>query len=95
MKICVKLYGNLRALMNRSEVEMVLKDSSTVADALADIATIGDKLHERIFDERGTLRSSLIILRNGSQIEAPDLTLPLADGDILGVLPRVAGGEPI
>jgi len=71
-------------LMNRSEVEMVLQDSSTVADALADIATIGDRLYERIFDERATLRDSLIILRNGSQIEAPgDLTLPLADGDIL------------
>lgn len=70
-------------------------DRPNYDDALADIATIGDELHERIFDERGTLRNSLIILRNGSQIEAPDLTLPLADGDILGLLPRVAGGEPI
>ena len=79
--------------MNKSEIDIILQNSSTVADAVTDIATIGDKLRERIFDERGKLRNSLTILRNGSPIEAAhDLTLPLADGDTLDLFPRVAGG---
>ena len=93
MKIRVKFYGNLRHLANRPETDVVLRDRSTVGDALQEVAEIGHELRKRIFDQAGDLSRFLVILRNGRQIALQDAFVEsLVEGDTLDLLPPIGGG---
>lgn len=46
-----------------------------------------------VFEDEGTLRGSIIVLKNGREVTHGDgVDTTLADGDTLSVFPPVAGG---
>ncbi len=80
----VKLYGNARRLAGREELELELPAGSTVAELL-----------RRIAGEPGRIPAGVAsaILVNGRNCAFQQGTAtPIADGDLVEILPIVTGG---
>ena len=80
----VKLYGSARALADREEVALELPSVLPLQDLLQRIAPEGRQLPPGI---------ASAILINGRNCAFRDgLATPVADGDLVEVLPIVSGG---
>ncbi|WP_034348386.1 MoaD/ThiS family protein [Noviherbaspirillum massiliense] len=68
-------------------------DASSIADALHALGTQHEGLLPRILNESGELRQFVNIYLGSQNIRAVDgMQTPLADGDIVSIIPAVAGG---
>lgn len=70
-------------------------DADTLKDAFAKISeTIGDDFKRRVLNEDGTPRSLINIYINGKNAKfSSGLDTILSDGDVINILPAVAGGS--
>jgi len=70
-------------------------DANTLNDAFAKISeTMGDDFKRRVLNEDGTPRSLLNIYINGKNAKfSSGLDTTLSDGDVINILPAVAGGS--
>lgn len=90
----VRLFATLRQVAGVKEVEVDLEAGETVRHALERLVEIRPSLKERIFDERGDLQRSIIILLRGRNIRLEEgLDTILGEGDYLAIFPPVAGGK--
>jgi len=66
---------------------------NTVGDALNQLVSQHDSLNDRVLTENGQLRSFVNIYRGADNVRDLDgLATPLAEGDVLSIVPAVAGG---
>lgn len=90
----VRLFATLRQVAGTKEVEVDLEAGETVGHALERLVELHPNLKERIFDERGDLQRSIIILLKGRNIRLEEgLDTILEEGDYLAIFPPVAGGK--
>jgi len=70
-------------------------DANTLNDAFAKISeTMGDEFKRRVLNEDGTPRSLINIYINGKNAKfSSGLDTTLSDGDVINILPAVAGGS--
>jgi molybdopterin synthase sulfur carrier subunit len=90
----VRLFATLRHVAGTKEVEVDLEAGETVRHALERLVELLPSLKELIFDERGDLQRSIIVLLKGRNIRLEEgLDTVLGEGDYLAIFPPVAGGK--
>jgi len=80
----VKLYGSARALAAQEELSLELAPGARLADLLRRIAPDPQRIPEGI--------ASAILVNGRNCAFREGLNTPLADGDLVEVLPIVTGG---
>ncbi len=87
----VRLPGMLRALAEGADEVAV--QAGTVAGALAELVERHPRLRRHLFDEQGGLRGYVNVYLNDEDVRfLGQLNTPLKEGDVLSVLPALAGG---
>jgi molybdopterin converting factor small subunit len=92
MSVQVLIPGPLQVFAGgRRRIE--LAQSSTVAEALAELASIHPGVRDRVLDERGNLRPHINIFVGEDNIrDVSGLSTPLPEDCELAILPAVSGG---
>lgn len=92
MFIHVRSFASFRDILGK-ELDVELKDGSTVKDLLDDLTSTRQRLRSAVFDESGKVREYVILMKNKKNIESlSGLDTELAEGDEVAILPPVAGG---
>jgi molybdopterin synthase sulfur carrier subunit len=95
MKIKVRAFASFREILGK-EIEMELKEGSTVRDLLEALASYSPKLEEAAYDDSGDLKDYVLLMINRKRIDPSDpeayLKAELKDGDEVAIFPPVAGG---
>ncbi|MDM7911592.1 MAG: MoaD/ThiS family protein [Methanotrichaceae archaeon] len=92
MKIMVRAFASFREILGK-EIEMDLKEGSTVRDLLETLASSSPKLKKAAFDDSGNLLEYVLLMTNRKRIDPSDLDgAVLKDGDEVAIFPPVAGG---
>jgi len=94
LRIKVKLFAEVREVAGLSEVEVYVKDGSSLIDVLNELSEkLGEGFREKVMDEKmGTPRGEYKFSLNGVIMHEVDLRMKLKDGDVLAILPPVSGG---
>lgn len=93
MKLRVKYSAQLRTALQRAEEFVELPDGSRLDEALVLLAGRDQSGRPHLIDERGRPRAGLIIVVNDAAVSSHEVsTLSLQDGDVLTLLPPIAGG---
>ena len=73
--------------------EFVLVQPGTIADAIGQLQTRFNGIRERLCDERGQIRGSVLVFVNDEDIRfLSQQQTPLKAGDEVAILPAFAGG---
>jgi molybdopterin synthase sulfur carrier subunit len=92
MKIHVRAFANFREILGK-DLDVDLRDESTVEDLLSSLVSSHQGLKSAIFDETGKVREYVIIMKNRKAIDSQEgLGMGLREGDEIAILPPVAGG---
>jgi molybdopterin synthase sulfur carrier subunit len=92
MKIKVRAFASFREILGK-EIEMELKEGSTVRDLQEVLASSSPKLKEAAFDDSGNLLDYVLLMINRKRIDPSNLERAvLKDGDEVAIFPPVAGG---
>ena len=68
-------------------------EGATVAELLADLGRRHAGVSNRILDERGDVRPFINVFVGGKNVRSlGGLAAPVAEGDIIAIIPAVAGG---
>ena len=91
MEIEMRLFANFRDTVGQKEVMREVADDATVGVVLHGI--VEEYPDMDLFEEDGSLREFLSIMKNGRDITYIDgLETKLENGDTVSVFPPVAGG---
>ena len=91
MPVEVRLPTQLRPLAGGATSVTVPK--GTVGEVFAELAVRYPGISEQLVDESGVLRKFVNVYRNDDDIRYLDqLDTKLTDGDVVSILPAVAGG---
>lgn len=91
MIIKIKAFARFREILGK-ELDVELNGKATIEDLLATLCVRYD-LHDAIFDESGSIRKYVNILKNGRHIQSLNgIRTELEDGDEIAIFPPVAGG---
>jgi|YelNatPaOPRAMG01_1025707.scaffolds.fasta_scaffold08754_4 molybdopterin synthase sulfur carrier subunit len=92
MKVKIKLYGDLKEKSGKSEIELIMPEGTKMRD-LIDIISKDYLGKETLLESSGKLKSTIIVLVNGKNIDFIDkLETKLSDGDLISLVPAVFGG---
>lgn len=92
MEVKVRFFARFRELLG-TDISTEVRPGTTLAVLVADIAHRNRDGYDAIFNELGTFREYVILMRNGKRVETADAATTLvADGDEIAVFPPVAGG---
>lgn len=92
MSVKIRFFARFRELLGTDIMTEPVAQTSLAALVSA-IAKKDREGYEAIFDENGSFREFVIVMRNGKRIDTPDAgTTLVADGDEIAVFPPVAGG---
>ena len=90
MMTTVKAYGEISEILGKREVSVPISGEMTILDFLTSLSReYGKRMHNYLFDEKGSLRSHLTVLKNG-RFSSSDMKI--TDNDELCIIPPVAGG---
>ena len=91
MPVEVRLPTQLRPLAGGAT--SVMAPEGTVGEVFADLSARYPGISEQLVDESGSLRKFVNVYRNDDDIRYLDqLDTKLTDGDVVSILPAVAGG---
>lgn len=91
MPVTVRIPLTLRRLCGGEELVEVR--AGTVASALAELQARFNGMHERLMDDRGEIRGSVLVFVNDEDIRfRQNRDTPLQDGDEMSIIPAFAGG---
>jgi molybdopterin synthase sulfur carrier subunit len=92
MSVKVRFFARFRELLG-TDIMTKPQAGTSLAALVAEIAKKNPEGYDTIFDEDGSFREFVIVMRNGKRIETTDAGATLvADGDEIAVFPPVAGG---
>ena len=68
-------------------------EGTTVGEALRDLVRQHPALERHLYTPEGTLRSFVNVFKNDDDVRFLDKgATPLSDGDVLSIIPSIAGG---
>ena len=92
MIVRVKAFASFREVLG-GEIEIELRDGSTVKDLLEALNAKNKDFGDVAFETSGNLRDHVFLMRNRARIDhRDDLNIVLQEGDELAIFPPVAGG---
>ena len=92
MKIRVRFFARFRELLG-TDIVAEPASGTVLAALVREIAGKSPDGYDAIFDENGSFREFVILMRNGKRVEAADAEkTPITDGDEIAVFPPVSGG---
>lgn len=95
LKVSIRGASFVQEIMGAREIEMELKEGGTLESLFAELDIKFDgRLSKRLYNEDGSLSNQVRIFLNGRDIRFLDKkeTIILNDGDIVLLLPVLAGG---
>jgi len=92
MSVKVRFFARFRELLG-TDIMAEPGQGISLAAFVAEITRKNKDGYDAIFDEQGSFREFVILMRNGKRVETVDAGATLvADGDEIAVFPPVAGG---
>lgn len=92
-RVTVRYYNIIRDLAGRQEQDLEVPDECTVSQILDILAEQHAPPMRRLLITKAGVRSPyLSLFLNDVRVAATDAATPLADGDVLMLLPAIAGG---
>lgn len=92
MTVKLRFFARFRELLG-TDIIVEPHDGTLLAALVAEVARKNTDGYAAIFDEQGTFREFVILMRNGKRVETAEAgTITVADGDEIAVFPPVAGG---
>jgi len=92
MTVKVRFFARFRELLG-TDIVAEPKAGITLTAFVREIAGKNKEGYDAIFDDCGSFREFVILMRNGKRVEIADAaTVIVADGDEIAVFPPVAGG---
>ena len=92
MIVHIKAFANFRDILGK-DMDVEVKDCSTIKDLLDDLISSRQRLQSALFDESGQIKEYVILMKNRKNINSLDgLRTMLSEGDEVAILPPVAGG---
>ena len=92
MSVKVRFFARFRELLG-TDIITEPGNGTVLANLVRDIAQKNKEGYAAIFDEQGSFREFVIVMRNGKRVEIPDAgKTAIVDGDEIAVFPPVAGG---
>ena len=92
MSVKVRFFARFRELLG-TDIITEPGAGTTLAALVSEIAKKNREGYDAIFDEQGSFREFVILMRNGKRVETADAgKTAVADGDEIAVFPPVAGG---
>jgi molybdopterin synthase sulfur carrier subunit len=92
MIVHIRAFANFRDILGK-DLNVEVKEGSTVKDLLDELILSRQKLKLAIFDESGKVREYVILMKNRKNIDnLAGLGTELSEGDEVAILPPVAGG---
>jgi len=90
MTVKVRFFAQFRELLG---TDIVAEPGKSVADLIRSLTKDNGEGYRAIFDEKGTFRKFVIVMRNGKRLGNAEVeSTVVADGDEIAVFPPVAGG---
>ena len=92
IKVRIRFFARFRDLMG---TEIIAEPApGTALDSLVREAVGRDRWgHQAIFNEDGSFREIVILMRNGKRVDAAEaVKIQVADGDEIAIFPPVSGG---
>jgi len=92
MKVKIRFFARFRELLG-TDIIVEPPSGTALAGLIREIAGKKREGYDAIFDEHGSFRGFVILMRNGKRVEAADAEkTEVADGDEIAVFPPVSGG---
>jgi sulfur-carrier protein len=92
MIVHIKAFANFRDILGK-DMDVEIKDCSTIKDLLDDLISSRQRLQSALFDESGQIKEYVVLMKNKKNINSLDgLETKLSEGDEVAILPPVAGG---
>ena len=92
MTVKIRFFARFRELFG-TDVVTEVQNGTSFTDLVKRIAKKNAEGYAAIFDDKGSFREFVILMKNGMRIDCADAaTTPVADGDEIAVFPPVAGG---
>jgi molybdopterin synthase sulfur carrier subunit len=92
MKARIRFFARFRELLG-TDIMVEPAPGTAFAALVREVARGNGEGYDAIFDEHGSFREFVILMRNGKRIEAADAEkILIADGDEIAVFPPVSGG---
>ena len=92
MNVRIRFFAQFGELFG-SEIIHESVPGTTLTSLIKEIAAKNKEGYDAIFDEHGSFREFVIIMRNGKRLDMADAKKArIADGDEIAVFPPVAGG---
>ncbi|MHB8191606.1 MAG: MoaD/ThiS family protein [Ferrimicrobium sp.] len=92
MSVVVRIPSQLRSL-TAGEAEVQLDGVATAGEVLSQVASVYPELRERIFDTQGNVRRFVNIFVRDEDIRFLEgLETAVGSGDVVSIVPAVAGG---
>ena len=94
MEVEVRYYAMLREAAGKRREEVVLPEGSSFGDLMGIVVEkYGPVFRTYVFDDEGRERDYLSFMVNGVSVHSREgFDTPLADGDVVAVLPPIGGG---
>jgi len=94
IRIEVRFYAYFREITGKYSESIILEEGSTINDALKLIIDkYGDHMRRFILNDEGQIRNNITIAINAQKIDRAHLgDYTLNDGDVLVIIPPIAGG---
>ncbi len=92
MIVHVRSFARFRELLG-ADVEVDIPAGATVSDVLRKACSWSEEACDAVFDASGTVRSHVILMRNGARLDTKQAgSIGAADRDEIVVFPPVSGG---
>lgn len=94
MKFKVKVFTTIREITKTKEIELESENKITIYDAIRLMTDkYGEKLANYLLDKSGKPKSAFLLMVNGVSVKELDgLETQLGEGDVLAIIPPIAGG---
>jgi sulfur-carrier protein len=92
MKAKIRFFARFRELFG-TDITAETTPGTTLTSLIKQVAAKNKEGYDAIFDEHGTFREFVIIMRNTKRVDTAEAgKILITDGDDIAVFPPVAGG---